>query len=53
MYVLSAALTGGDGMFASVSEIYNKLAKEDPQLINVLTESNWPFTKYVIRQIRI
>lgn len=47
MFVFCSAAKGGDGTFAPVSTIYNKLKQSSPDLIPVLMQSDWPFNKYV------
>lgn len=44
MYVLEAsATTGGEGLYASVSTIYNQLAMRRPDLLEDLLDDKWPF----------
>ncbi|KAJ5774087.1 hypothetical protein N7457_008983 [Penicillium paradoxum] len=45
MFVFCSAANGGDGTFAPVSTIYNKLMQSSPDLIPVLLESDWPFDR--------
>jgi hypothetical protein len=46
MFVFTPAAYGGDGTFASVSAIYNELAKLSPDLLDVLALPDWPFDRY-------
>ncbi|KAJ3568384.1 hypothetical protein NPX13_g6438 [Xylaria arbuscula] len=45
MYVLFAAPDGGEGIFASVAQICDTLASDDPELVEVLMRDDWPFVK--------
>jgi len=45
MFVFAPAAFGGDGTFASVSTIYNELAKSSPDLLDVLALPDWPFDR--------
>lgn len=51
MLVLKSAADGGDGTFASVAKICDRLPHSSPDLIPVLLQTDWPFDRYLLARV--
>ena len=47
MYVVDRAESGGCSNIASTAHVYNAIAANRPDLVNVLANDNWVFDKLV------
>lgn len=45
MYTLDTSETGGAGTFASVGAVYNELAQQEPELLAMLFQDDWPLDR--------
>jgi len=43
--VLGTSSEGGDGLLASVANIYNEIAASRPHLLSTLSTPDWPFDR--------
>ena len=47
MYALGVAATGGESFLASTATIYNELARNRPDIIELLAKDDWAFDSCV------